>query len=114
MEIFNAYIAYGGSKLSRVRLIKYVSEYFGDDLLLLSYPRIASILILRSTTFTILKLVDEEDDDLDVALTKITKKIKKEIKDIPTNKLHHETKMNNDIAKESVRETMLDLSCLIN
>ena len=66
VKICNAYIGYGGSKRSRVRLIKYVSEYIGDDLVVLSSPGIASIILFCSTASTVLKQVDEEDDDLDV------------------------------------------------
>ena len=66
VKMINVYIGYGDSKRSRVRLIKYVSEYFGDDLVVLSSPGIASIILFCSTASIVLKLVDEEDDDLDV------------------------------------------------
>lgn len=109
VELFKAYTEYEGNKLSRMRLVKGVSEYFGEDLLVLSYTGIASILIFRSKASTVVRLVDEEEDDLDTATAKISKKIKSEIKAIPTDKLHYETEINRDIATESVSETLLKL-----
>ena len=51
-----------------MRLVKSVSEYFGEDLLVQSSR---GILIFRSKASTVVRLVDEEDDDLDTATAKI-------------------------------------------
>ena len=83
-----------------MRIINYLSEYFGDGLLLISSPGIASIINFHNKASTVLKLINDEDDDLDVSLTKVTKKVKKEINDIPTVKLRYKTKMNSDIATD--------------
>ena len=56
---------------------------------MISSSGIASIIIFHA--FTIPKLVDEENDDVDVALTKVTKQVTKKIKAIPTVRFHYET-----------------------
>ena len=109
MELFNLYIEYGGNNLSRKGLLKSVSAYFGEDLLVLSSPGIASILIFRSQASSVLKVATDEEDDLDIALSKVAKKIKTEVKDIPAEKRHYNTTVSSDIAIESVSPTALKL-----
>ena len=108
VELFKAYTEYGGNKLSRMRLVKSVYKYFGEDLLVLSSAGITSILIFCSKASTVLRFVHEEDD-LDIATAKVSKKIKSEIKAIPADKLHYDTEINREIAIESVSETLLKL-----
>ena len=50
VEMFIACIICGGRQLSHVRLIKYVSEYVEEDLLMLSSSGIANIIFHRTRT----------------------------------------------------------------
>ena len=97
VELFNLYVKYGGNNLSRKGLVKSVSAYFGEDLLVLSSPGIASILIFHSQASSVLKVATDEEDDLDIALNKAAKKIKTEVKDIPAEKRHYNTTVSCDL-----------------
>lgn len=109
VELFNSYVEYGGTNLSRKGLVKSVSECFGEDLLVLCSPGIASILIFRSKASSVFKLASDEEDDLDIALHEIAKKIKTEVQDIPADKRHYKTTVSSDIAMESLSPTVLAL-----
>ena len=56
-----------------------------------------------------MRLVDEEEDDLDAAITKVSKKIKLDVKAIPTDKDHYSTQINCETAIESVSDTLFEL-----
>lgn len=109
MEMFNSYVEYGGNKLSRKNLVKSVSAHFEEDLLVLSSPGIACILVFRSKASSVLKLASDKEDDLDIALNKVAKKIKLEVKDIPADKRHYKATVSSDIAMKSLSPTVLEL-----
>ena len=109
VELFERYRDFGGNKLSRKHLIKKLSVIFEDDLLVLSSPGIASIIIFRSKASDVLRLVDDEEDDLDAAVTKVSNKIVQDVKAIPMDKANYNTQINSELAIENVSETVLDI-----
>ena len=60
-ELFERYRDFGGNKLSQKHLIKELIVIFEGDLLVLSSPGIANIIIFRSKASDVLRLVDDED-----------------------------------------------------
>ena len=60
--------------LSQHCLIKSVREHFRSNLLVLSSPGVASILVFRGKASDHLRIVDDAEDDCDAeAITKIAK-----------------------------------------
>ena len=62
VEVHERYIELGGEDKSRRTLLNHVSEKLHPDLLILSSPGVASILIFRSMASAQLRIVDDEDD----------------------------------------------------
>lgn len=61
--------------MSRRLLITRLSEHFGEDLLVLSSPGIATILAFKSRTAKVLHIIpDVDDDDIENAVNKVKKK----------------------------------------
>jgi len=76
VDIHTLYADNGGIELSRRLLVARLLEYFGDNLVALSSPGIATILAFRSGAAKALRIVpDEDDDDIDIAVAKLKKKI---------------------------------------
>lgn len=65
MEIHKQYEDFGGKVLSRHSLINYLSEALHPDLLVLSSPGVASIVLFRrkASTGTTFRTVEDADDD---------------------------------------------------
>ena len=60
--------------MSRRLLITRLSEHFGEDLLVLSSPGIATILAFKSRTAKVLHIIpDVDDDDIENAVNKVKK-----------------------------------------
>ena len=85
-DVFKEYQSYGGTQLSKRALIKNVSSHFQDDCLILKGSGIASILVFRAkakdTFQTKITNDDDEDDDLERAISIVAKDIKTETKHI--------------------------------
>lgn len=94
VELANAYQAHGGNQLSRKLLVKKLAEYVGSDLLVLSSVGIANIIVFRSKAATALKVIEEDEDDLDAAIAKVSKQIIKDVKANPADKTHYNTRIN--------------------
>ncbi len=109
VELFQAYTDYGGTVLSRKQLIKKLSDHFGAHLLVLSSPGIANIIVFRNKASDILRVVDDDDDDLDVAITNVSKTVKADVKRIHVDKGHYSTGIDTESAIQSVSTTVLDL-----
>ena len=108
-ELFERYRDFGGNKLSRKHLIKKLIVIFEGDLLVLSSPGIANIIIFRSKAPDLLRFVDDVEDDLDAAVAKVSNKIVQEVKAIPMDKANYNTQINSELAIENVSETVLDI-----
>ena len=75
-EVHTLYGDNGGSDLSCCLLVTRLLEYYGDKFVALSYPRIATILAFRSGAAEALRIIPDEDDgDIDIAVSKLKKKI---------------------------------------
>ena len=72
IDVYDEYLSHGGDLLSKKILLTKVIEHFGPDLLVLSGSGVASLLVFRSRTSSMLRLVDKnEDDDAEIELDKV-------------------------------------------
>ena len=109
-EIFDIYVENGGASLSRRTLTSKLAEIIGADLLVLTGNGVASLVLFRSKASALLHLVatDTEDDD-ELAMDRIGKKIAEESKQLCRNSNEYETRITVDIAQQSVSSTLLSL-----
>ena len=63
MELHKQYEDFGGKVLLRLSLINYLSEALHPDLLVLSSPGVASIVLIRSKASTTFRIVEDAGDD---------------------------------------------------
>jgi len=78
VELYKLYEDLGGKQLTRRSLINCLGETFHPDLLVLSSPGVASILLFRSNASSKLRIVDNADADCDQAISSLGKKIQSE------------------------------------
>lgn len=109
VELQATYSGFAGTKLSRRALIGKLQDTFGDDLLVLSSPGIANIIAFRSSASKTLQLVNDEEDDTELLLTKTSKRILQDLKQIDNDKEHYNISINNNLIKEKVSEFLLKL-----
>ena len=108
-DICTLYVDNGGSDLSRCLLVARLLEYFGDNLVALSYPGIATILAFRSGAAKALRIIpDEDDDDIDIAVAKL-KKICQEVDCIRIDKNSYKSRLDYNDTSELVSNTLLNL-----
>ncbi len=91
--------------MSRRILLSRLGDRFGDEILTLSSPGIASIVIFKSRTADLLKLVPDEDDDLNSSISTVSKHILKETKSMSLD-TNYNTRIDKDIAQRSVCRTV--------
>ena len=78
-ELHSLYLDKRGKDLNRTRLLNKITEYMGNEVVVLQSTGVASIIMLNEKASQISKFerVDEEDDDFNLRL--IAKKINSEI-----------------------------------
>ena len=115
IDIYTLYIDNGGTVLSRRKLIAALSDYFGEDLLVLSSPGIATIITFQSMAAKFLRVVpDADDDDIENALNKVKKQILHDMKDPKPDKNFYDIRLNQENASRHVSATVLDLLARIS
>ena len=85
VDVERTYTELGGTSLSRPELIKRVTSDLDNEIVVLSSPGLAHILIFRDKASTLLRLVETTDTD-DRNIDAVSKTITKECKNIPINK----------------------------
>ena len=114
IDLYKLYTENGGKIQSRKTLLRKLSEFFGDDLTVLHSAGLANIVCLRCRAAKSLRLIDEDDDDIDEILNRIAKQVRSEVKDINLDKNHYSTTINKDIAMNEVSETLMTLLGLVS
>ncbi len=90
-------------------LLAKLTEHFGPDLLVLSGSGVASLLVFRSTTSSILRLVAQTDDDVEMELDKVAAHVVEESKKIAREKNIYQRRVCLNDALDVVSPTMLSL-----
>ena len=113
VELHTLYVENGWCDLSR-RFITRLLEYFGDNLIALSCPGIATILAFRSGAAKALRIIPSQDeDDTDIAVNKLKKKICQEVNGISVDRNNYKAHLDYDSASIFASSTLLNLlSCL--
>ena len=109
VELFEHYTNFGGVKHSHRSLISHLQEAFGDDLLVLSSPGIANVIVFRSCASETLRLVNNEDDDIEAVAADASKRICQDVKDIDIDKEHYNICLDKNIISESISDFILML-----
>eukprot|EP00794_Sanderia_malayensis_P004436 gene4436-5029_t len=87
VELFQMYQKCGGNALVKRCLLERIKDYFREDVIVLSSPGLASMLLFKNKVSKVLKLSnDQEDDQQDILITKLSKNICNEVKEIVLDK----------------------------
>ena len=114
IELHEQYIAHGGESLTRRNLMSKLSQHFGHDILVLSGAGVASILSFRSKSSSILKLVANDEDDDDAAVSKVAKLIVAETKTLKHDKSKYQTRVSLENSLDDASQTLLHLLSLLS
>ena len=114
VELHEQYTAYNGESLTRRNLMAKLSEHFGPDILVLSGPGVASILSFRSKASSVLKLVANDEDDDDAAVSKVAKLIDAETKALRHDKSNYQTRVSLENSLDDASQTLLRLLSLLS
>ncbi|KAJ4944771.1 hypothetical protein JOQ06_013311 [Pogonophryne albipinna] len=104
VELFALYTDLHGDKLSRRTLIRQLQQTFGSDLLVLSSPGTADIIAFPSCASQTLRLVNDDEDDMESIAVKASKQITQDVINIDMDKGHYNISINKDMIKESSSE----------
>lgn len=84
-----------------------LQEYFGDALLILSSPGVASLVMFRSRGGEILKIVDDDDHDDNIAMERLTKRVRKESEAFREKRNSYSTRINKDSVSQAGSPTLM-------
>lgn len=109
VEVHASYISFGGSMLSRGLLVNKIADLFGKDLLVLSSPGLANILMFRTTASSMLRIEELDEDDKSIEV--VSKRILTECKEIKESwsKDSYNSTINTCLATEESSSTLLSL-----
>ena len=110
-ELHSCYQTYEGEALSRQQLVTELQTHFGKDILVLSSPGIANIVIFRTHASSLLHVIEEDDDDFN--FNKLGKTIQKEILTIPKQKEIFNKRIDFQMAVDDTSPTLMTvLKCI--
>lgn len=113
--LHDLYQSHSGTRLSKRNLLTEVQKQFGNDLLVLTSPGMASIVAFRSASAHILKIVsDDEKESMQNATKAFSTQIISECKEIKTDPATYSTSINKEQAANSTSSTLQDLLAAIS
>ena len=96
--------------LSRRQLIAKIVEKFGRDMIALSSPGVASILVFKSSASNALHIMPDDTDDLmNEAIEKVAKQIKTEINNIEADRKKYYSHIDRDTCSVFQSNTFGDI-----
>ena len=114
-ELYTLYSELGGTLISRRFLIKSVCEHFHPNLLVLTSPGVASILVFRGKAEDHLRIIDDTEDDCDAkAISKVAKKIKVECQNLKKDGLTYPSRISMNTALAECSDSLLALLSAIS
>ena len=108
LYLYDEYVHLGGTSLSRKELIQRLLVEYKNDIVLLSSPGIANILVFKSKASSILRIQMLEDED-DGNLQAIAKNIVSEIKNILYDKDEYQSKIDLTSCQQDVSPSLAKL-----
>ena len=97
IEVEKIYQTHGGFRLTRQGLIEQLTKDFATELIILSSPGLANMLVFRKHASSIMKIAEIDDQPADVSKT--AKSIRKEISNIFLNTEEYEQRIDKATAK---------------
>ena len=110
VDMFTLYNEQNGSVLSRRRLTESIIDAFEGDIVMFSSPGLANVLLFQNTAAEVLRLVDDEEDDL--SCDKLAMQIVNESKIIVPDKTLYQTRISDGTVAESTTPTFMKLLSL--
>ena len=110
IHIYAQYMEEGGCVLFRRQLIAKIVEKFGGDMIALSSPGDASLLVFKSSASNALHIMpDDTDDQMNEAIEKVAKQIKTEINNIEADRKKYYSHIDRDICSVFQSNTLDDI-----
>ena len=113
VDLEQEYRNVGGLTLSRKHLVDRILAIYKNDVILLSSPGIANMLVFKTQANNILRIQETDEED-EIHVQAVAKSIVKEIKDIKTNKNVYQAKIDLLSAQQDVSPTLSKLLKLIS
>ena len=92
----------------------HVCSHFDGDLLLISSPGYANVVVFQCHAAVSLKMYKDQEDDIENSICHVAKKVRKECKDIPLDTTKYRLNIDEQLAHESVSGTIQNLLALIS
>ena len=102
IDLYDMYSEGSGFKYSRRTLIKVLVDYLGDEVVLLSSPGLASILVFKKH-FALQSADDGDDKNLRIAAAAIKAEM------LAADRNQHQVKFDDDTVNEGISATLMDL-----
>ena len=110
VDVYALYLEKGGNVLSQRAIVPKLVDHFGDSMLVLTSPGVASVIAFRGKASNVLRLVpDNDEDETNIALDTVTQKICAEKKILKPDSEQYYTTVDYNIAQECVSDTVMDL-----
>ena len=107
IDVHGVYIEEGGFELTRPRIIEKIKDYFGDEIVVLSSPGLAHLLMFQCEAAKTLNLISCDDDDLDNAIHKVGKQITKMCISMKRRRTEYCMHIDKAMAQDCVSSTLL-------
>ena len=114
VELCKEYQDHGGTDLTRLQLVEKLCVHFDGDLLLISSPGYANVVVFQCHAAVTLKMFKDNKDDLENNICHVAKQIKKECKDIPLDTTKYRLNIDEQLVQESVSCTVQNLLASIS
>ena len=105
VELFALYVEEGGSCMCRKTLFKQLTEYHGENVLVMSSPSFANVIGFSSELTKSLPLVKSADDDLQYCVDRVASAITTESIDLRKKRDLYHINIDKELARESVSDT---------
>ena len=110
VDVYALYLEKGGNVLSQRAIVPKLVDHFGDSMLVLTSPGVASVIAFRGKASNVLRLVPDNDgDETNIALDTVMQKICAEMKTLKPDSEQYYTTVDYNIAQECVSDTVMDL-----
>ena len=92
IELHDLYKSKGGAETNRYRFINsIITEHMKNELCVFTSAGVASIIMLKDKASSMFKMVSENDEDDDISIKRVAKKIKSELNNLPHNNSEYDT-----------------------
>ena len=108
-ELFKTYTDLDGSSLTRRVLVKELVNQFGDEIVVLSSEGISDIIAFRDMASKTLRISNEPEDDRDYIISKASKHINQELKNIDLDSSHYSIHVDMEQCMDTISKFILDL-----